>query len=57
MENLSSDIVKRGTMYDLLADPLNDRQVKDLPLPPCQPIQDSVLYKQGNDIPNWKILK
>jgi hypothetical protein len=31
-------------MYELLKDPCNDRQVNSLPLPPCQPISDDLLF-------------
>ena len=57
MEDLSVNLVKRGTMYDLLPDPLGDRQVKDLPLPPCKPIADSILFKKSDKIPNYEILR
>jgi hypothetical protein len=31
-------------MYDMLKDPLLDRKIKDLPLPPNKPIRDEVLF-------------
>lgn len=57
MEDLSINPVKRENMYDLLKDPCSDRTVKDLPLPPCRPIDDSVLYSNNDHVPNWRILQ
>ena len=37
-------------MYDLLPDPYNDRFVKDLPLPPNKPMQDSTLFVHISDL-------
>lgn len=33
-----------GLMYDMLCDPLQDRKIKDLPLPPNKPMRDEVLF-------------
>jgi len=33
-----------GLMYDMLKDPLQDRKIKDLPLPPSKPMRDEVLF-------------
>lgn len=43
--------------YELLQDPLGDRKVKDLPLPPIKPLTDDVLFEKGDkNVPNWKVL-
>jgi hypothetical protein len=57
VEDLSVNLVKRGAMYDLLQDPYNDRMVKDLPLPPCKPIAEAILFKKNDKTPNWELLK
>lgn len=49
-------------MESLLPDPLGDRAVKDLPLPPQHPISYESLFpsrlKNGSvDIPDWVALK
>jgi len=31
-------------MYDMLLDPLLDRKLKDLPMPPNRPMRDEVLF-------------
>ena len=36
-----SQISNLQTMYDMLPDPLNDRQIKDLPMPPNKPMDFS----------------
>jgi serine/threonine-protein phosphatase 2B catalytic subunit len=44
--------------YELLQDPLGDRRVKDLPLPPIKPLTDDVLFEKGDkNVPNWKVLQ
>ena len=47
----SSSKEDKGVMYDMLKDPLADRKIKDLPLPPNRPVKDSVLF-QGLDAPD-----
>jgi hypothetical protein len=57
MEDLNVNMQKRGAIYELLLDPFNDRQIKDVPLPPCKPIRDKILFKKNDEIPNYDILK
>ena len=49
-------------MDTTLPDPLGDRQVKELPLPPQRPISHESLFptrlKNGSqEIPDWNLLK
>ena len=41
---------------ELLKDPLNDRKVKEVPLPPQVPLNIQRVYGSG-DIPNYKLVK
>lgn len=44
--------------YEALLDPLGDRKVKDLPLPPIKPLPDEVLFEKADkNVPNWKVLQ
>jgi hypothetical protein len=53
------EAASRESMYELLQDPLGDRKVKDLPLPPIKPLSDDSLFDASakeKNCPNWKIL-
>ena len=39
-----------------LKDPLNDRQVKDLPLPPQQRLKSTHVWNKKNEL-QWKIIR
>lgn len=52
--------------WEPLQDPLGDRVVKDLPLPPCKPLKDSEIFSGkfrssadacSGDIPNYQLIK
>lgn len=43
--------------FEVLKDPLLDRQIKELPLPPIKPIKDNVLFDQTTGKPDWRILR
>lgn len=42
---------------DPLPDPRGDRVVKDISPPPAKPLEDTLLYPDGSNIPDWRALK
>lgn len=43
--------------FELLKDPLGDRKIKEVPLPPIKPLEDSVLFEKGEKSnPDWRVL-
>jgi hypothetical protein len=46
----SKELESLPGMYNLLPDPYNDRQIKDLPLPPNMPMDDSTLFVYINEL-------
>ena len=41
-----TDSDEEEEMYDLLPDPLNDRKVSDVPIPPNKAMKDDLLFPQ-----------
>jgi len=43
--------------FEVLKDPLEDREIKMLPLPPIKPLRDDILFDPTSGKPDWRIVR